>query len=269
VAVFQLTANTGVDRSTADVLTDLLVEEIRKPNVFGRVVSARELEELISFEKQRELAGCTQQSCMAELAGALGVEFIVIGGVAKIGRSAILSVKLIDVKLAVTRASLAQQMCAQSDETLLKALRPAVRGLLIQGSLLSPSMALPVPAEECGPTPPPSAASTPDTPTSMKDGGLGKRLMVGGGIAASVGAIAAAATAALAVATLVWFAALRFSPTFAHSLRPLGLGVEERATTMWGAGFALAAAGFLAGVVGVALMGGGGAAALGGVVYGS
>jgi hypothetical protein len=266
VAVFQLAANTGVDRGTADVLTDLLVEELRTPGVFGRVVSARELEELISFEKQRELAGCTQQSCMAELAGALGVDFIVIGGTAKIGKSAILSIKLIDVKLAVTKGSLARQMCAQSDETLLKALRPAVRELLIQSSLLSPSMALPIPAEECGE--PPAAMG------SALNGGAasGKPTSLpwfwGGAVGAGLGVATGALGVVLALAASAWMLGIYVSPEWAHILKPAITQPDTRIGLMWGTAVGIAVTGLLVVFSSLVLLGGGGVALIRGAMLG-
>jgi hypothetical protein len=59
-----------------------------------RVVSQKDTAALLGVERQRQLLGCAESNCMAELAGALGVDGIVTGQVARIG-----SVYQLDVKV--------------------------------------------------------------------------------------------------------------------------------------------------------------------------
>ncbi len=53
---------------------------------------------MVSFEAQKQLLGCGDDSCLAELGGALGVEFIVMGSVSKIGESTLISLKKINLE---------------------------------------------------------------------------------------------------------------------------------------------------------------------------
>ena len=58
----------------------------------------------IGLQKAKQLMGCTDDSCMAQIAGALGVDLLVNGSLARVGKSLILEANLIDaVKCTVVR----------------------------------------------------------------------------------------------------------------------------------------------------------------------
>lgn len=63
-----------------------------------QVVSSDDIAQMIGLERQRELLGCAdgKASCMAELAGALGVDGMLVGQVAKVGQSFQVNVKVMD-----------------------------------------------------------------------------------------------------------------------------------------------------------------------------
>jgi TolB-like protein len=61
------------------------------------VIGQGDIVALVGLEKQKELMGCDTGSCVAELGGALGVRFMVVGRFAKVGTSYLLLVKMIDV----------------------------------------------------------------------------------------------------------------------------------------------------------------------------
>ena len=62
-----------------------------------RVVTRTEMSTLLGFERQKQLLGCSSEaaSCMAELADALGVDGIVQGTLAKVGKKFKLTLKVI------------------------------------------------------------------------------------------------------------------------------------------------------------------------------
>jgi hypothetical protein len=60
-----------------------------------KVSSARDIATALGVERQRELLGCTESGCFAELAGALGADGIVAGDVGKIGEEYVLDVKVL------------------------------------------------------------------------------------------------------------------------------------------------------------------------------
>ncbi len=89
----------GLPQETADVIADVIAEHITKLGDV-RVVSKADIAALLNLEKQRRLAGCTDKECFAEVAGALGMPWMVTGNASILGKSAILNLKLIDVESA-------------------------------------------------------------------------------------------------------------------------------------------------------------------------
>ena len=66
----------------------------------AKVTSDREISAVLGLERKRQLMGCPEGStqCMTELAGALGVDALVVGDIAKLQSSYQVNVKLISVK---------------------------------------------------------------------------------------------------------------------------------------------------------------------------
>ncbi|MDQ3265138.1 MAG: hypothetical protein M3Y59_16020 [Myxococcota bacterium] len=50
-----------------------------------RIVTAREIQALVGHERQRQLLGCTDEQCVADIAGALGADALLLGDVARVG----------------------------------------------------------------------------------------------------------------------------------------------------------------------------------------
>ena len=74
----------GVDPALGAAWQDRFVSRLSSPRL--RVTSAKDIQQLIGLERQRSLLGCdaaTSTSCLAELAGALGVELLLNGSVVK------------------------------------------------------------------------------------------------------------------------------------------------------------------------------------------
>jgi TolB-like protein len=163
VAIFSLEPKTGVPPATAEALTENFVEEVRSCDAFGRVVSDKEIEAVIGLERQRQLVDCGSGSCMAELAGSLGVDLIIRGSLAKFGNSYLFNVKAIDTRSGVAVAAVSERVRGDSEEALLDVIPHAAFQLAKQAGL-SPR---PIPLRESAPTgqpqPAPSAPSSPGT----------------------------------------------------------------------------------------------------------
>src|SRR4051812_9527469 len=63
--------------------TETLATELIARGV--RVVTEQEISALLGLERQREILGCAEGSCLIELGNALGVDGVLLGHVAKIG----------------------------------------------------------------------------------------------------------------------------------------------------------------------------------------
>jgi hypothetical protein len=95
----------------------------------AKVTSDREISALLGLERKRQLLGCSEGStqCVAELAGALGVDALVLGDVAKLQSRYQVNVKLLAVATGALLAAESER--ADTDEQLVDALT-AIAGRL-------------------------------------------------------------------------------------------------------------------------------------------
>lgn len=79
------------------------------------VVTQTEIGSLLGLERQRQLLGCADagSSCLAELAGGLGVDGVIVGSVAKVGQSFVINVKIIGAQDARALATLSEKLLGE------------------------------------------------------------------------------------------------------------------------------------------------------------
>ena len=117
----------GVQASEAEIMTN----EVRTQAVrAGRyTVVAPEDMEAISAELERQLAGgCDETSCIAELGGALGAQFLITGTMGKLGSRYTINLKLVDIEQ--VRAVRTENLRAPKLESVLERLPDTVFALL-------------------------------------------------------------------------------------------------------------------------------------------
>lgn len=131
VAVMPLSATEGIEKKTADALTEAVVAELRSlPGV--SVVSQADIQAMLALEKQRDLLGCSEIACAADIGGALGVDFLVLGSVSLLGESRMLHLKLVDIKRASVAAQSDRRLRGASVDDLLDALPTVVSEMAIK-----------------------------------------------------------------------------------------------------------------------------------------
>ncbi len=127
VAVLDVQYAGAGDRKTVEGLSALLASEVaRRPSL--TVLAGADLRALVGFERQKQLVGCTESSCIAELAGALGVAYLVSSEVSKVGSTWLLSLTLLDANKAMAQSRLTRK--AYSDDQLVDETAGAVDELL-------------------------------------------------------------------------------------------------------------------------------------------
>jgi TolB-like protein len=95
VAVLDIRAVQGVSTGTASILTAIVVDDASRAGF--DVISQADVSAMIGFEKQKQMLGCSEDSsCLAEIGGALGVDFVLSGQVGQIGSRYHLSFQLLD-----------------------------------------------------------------------------------------------------------------------------------------------------------------------------
>jgi hypothetical protein len=99
----------GVDQKQMDALGDMLATEIRALGPY-RVIGKNDIRTLLRVEEQKTLLGCNDLSCMAEIGGALGVRWVVVGNISRFGEIHLLNLKLLDVAEVQVVNSLARKI---------------------------------------------------------------------------------------------------------------------------------------------------------------
>lgn len=126
-AVFDLKP-TGLSPETAQNLTQVLSAEVR--GVEGAsVISREDISTMLKFSATKMELGCTDDGCMAEIGGALGVDRLITGDVGKLGNAFVISLRLLDVRRGSVE-NRATETYEGDEEQLLRAVRHAARSLL-------------------------------------------------------------------------------------------------------------------------------------------
>jgi TolB-like protein len=146
-AVLPIVPGEGVSDKTAAALTEALAAEVRKRSG-AEVITQREINTVLSLERQKEMMGCSTDACMAELGGALGVGHLVNGDIARVGESLLVHFRLVDVGKVRVMAQADRRLRKGTLDDLLDAL-PAMVGELFPGAAGTPPA-----AAGDGPSPP-------------------------------------------------------------------------------------------------------------------
>jgi TolB-like protein len=192
IAVLDVRAVQGVQPGTASVLTAIVVDETSRGGY--DVVSQADIMTLLGFERQKRILGCSEDSCLAELGGALGADYVLSGQVGEIGSRYHLSVQLLDARRGKVIAR-AARFSDRSGDALAEAAQQAVRALVAGAR-----QALPVPGQpragrpdlaarppgavgaSIPPPPPPPGAAGPRRTAAWITLGAGAALLAGGAL---------------------------------------------------------------------------------------
>jgi TolB-like protein len=119
----------GTEATKAELLSEVALTEASSMPGFD-VIGRSDITSLIGFEKQKQVMGCAEDStCLAEIGGALGVDFILVGSLGRIGNLYRLDVKLVDTRKARVRNRLGVTV-EGAEEKLVAAIQKAIRDLL-------------------------------------------------------------------------------------------------------------------------------------------
>ena len=139
VAVFPFEAK-GFEPKTVKALNDVFLGEARKIKGY-KVVSTGEVEQLLNIEQQKQMLGCNDNSCAVEIAGALGVDSVVLGGLARIGKSITANIRRVNSRTAEIEANHSETISATEgaeEDVLLAAVRRAAKKVFPGEALAEP-----------------------------------------------------------------------------------------------------------------------------------
>lgn len=97
-----------LDPKKAEFLNNFFAEQLgKKTDERVRVITQSEVAALIGLERQKQLLGCSESSaeCLAEISGALGVDALIVGNVARFGSEYAVTVRVLPAGGGVPLAS--------------------------------------------------------------------------------------------------------------------------------------------------------------------
>lgn len=159
IAVMEIRA-LGTEPHKAELLSEVALTEAAATDKF-EIIGRSDIASMIGFDQQKKILGCTDDSnCLAEIGGALGVEYVMIGTLGKLGALYRVDMKLVDAKRARVAGRFGESV-EGSEEKLVATVQRGVRKLLgpLQADPLAPTAVAAVPAAAEKP-----AAATPVTP---------------------------------------------------------------------------------------------------------
>ncbi|MBI5496560.1 MAG: hypothetical protein HY904_16175 [Deltaproteobacteria bacterium] len=200
VAVMGLLAGQNVTPALAALLTENVGVSLRNSNRFDRVVSTADVETVLSLEARRQLTSCDSNTCIAEVAGLLGVTQLVTGTVAHVGEVYVFNLRLVRTQDAQTLAGVSRTMEGDSEAVLVRAVDDLVAELLRRAD------GEPAPAAVTPEPPAPAAASPERAAAPAPRTGVVKPVLRGlaaaGVVAAGVGVLVVVAGLGAAAGSL-------------------------------------------------------------------
>ena len=86
----------GVAPETVEIIYDLVATQLSTHKEFD-VITSQDLRQLATLEVEKQKAGCgIDESCLAELAGAMGTRYVVYGKVGLLGKKTMITLNLFD-----------------------------------------------------------------------------------------------------------------------------------------------------------------------------
>ncbi len=131
VALVPLAPLGGVDAQTAKVFDEALAGELRRHAGLS-VITQADVAALLGVERQRQMLGCAEAGCIAEIGGALGADRVVHGSVGRVGSSLVVNLASLDARRAAQAASVSERLQGAGDEAFLDALPRMIDALLAE-----------------------------------------------------------------------------------------------------------------------------------------
>ena len=118
----------GIEERLLGAFVAAMVPEVRKLERTS-AIGMNEIRDMLEFDRQRQLMGCTDTSCLAEIAGALGVDELVTTQLSLVGKDYILSMRRIRLSDASIAHAETRQFERRDGEELLMVVGPVVESL--------------------------------------------------------------------------------------------------------------------------------------------
>lgn len=119
----------GIEGPIGAVVTDSTLSEVRKLSGIS-AIGMDEIRDMLSHEANKQILGCEDNSeCLAEIAGALGVDQLVTGKLAKVDDGTAIVMRRIDQNRATVIDTFEQRLTEGSGEEFLASVGPGIEKL--------------------------------------------------------------------------------------------------------------------------------------------
>ncbi len=85
-----------LERELGALIDELLVSNVSASGCF-KVISSSDINAMLGLEKLKDVSGCSDTACAAEIGGALGVDLLLSGTVGRLGDNLLVSLAVIDI----------------------------------------------------------------------------------------------------------------------------------------------------------------------------
>jgi hypothetical protein len=134
VAVYDLELE-GIPANIGGVVTDSLLDEVRKLEGISAIGMA-EIRDMLSHEANKQFLGCeSNEACLAEIGGALGVDDLVTGKLSAAADSHVIVLRRIDQQRATVLGTVSRRLAPESGQEFLAAIGPAIEELFADRTL--------------------------------------------------------------------------------------------------------------------------------------
>jgi hypothetical protein len=211
VAVLDLRTVGGFDPRTVAGLSSLIASEAAHQG--ARVLAGADLRAFIGFDRERQLAGCGDDSCLAQIGGALGVDYLLAAEVGEVGGRWLLTLSLLDMAKAagVGRTTRTAHSPGELVDVVPGAVAEVFAGLpgrrpSAPAAPAEPAAALPSAASHPAESTPPAASAIAPPPAAGAWAGLSARSMHASGLSSPPATAAALAQLQSDIAARAWLA---------------------------------------------------------------
>jgi hypothetical protein len=133
LAVSPLAVGDGVSPGTVKLVGEAVSSELRRQKSFA-VLTYDELQTVLSHEQLKQLVGCADAGCFANVGNAAGADALVGGSLGQVGTSWIVTLKIIDVKKVTVAAVSDRRIKGGTLDDVLDQL-PGMVGELVEGAV--------------------------------------------------------------------------------------------------------------------------------------
>jgi TolB-like protein len=114
--VFDMIPEHGVSKGVANLLTEVVLDQAAKLKKYN-VIGQKDLDKMLFWETNKTLKGCTESSCLVQIAGAMGASYYIEGSIGIVGGQMVITLKFMDALRAVVLARTTRTI--NNDESIL------------------------------------------------------------------------------------------------------------------------------------------------------